>query len=102
MMLNKRSSTEIPPELRFLCYDIENIRKLTTLLIIHIMRGDVQMSNIIKNGYNTDEITRNLGNRRIKIENLTPRNADSLELKNRISSELYEVYCKYSVSSKEF
>ncbi len=58
------------------------------------------MSNISKNGFNTDETIRNFGNRTIKIENLTPLNADSVELKNRIHSELYEVYCKYSVSSK--
>ena len=59
------------------------------------------MTNISKNEYNTDETIRNFGNRRIRIENLTPRNADSVELKNRILSELYEGYCKYSVRSKE-
>lgn len=59
------------------------------------------MSNIIKNGYNADETTRDFGNRTIKIKNLTPENVNSVELKNRISGELYEIYCKYSVGSKE-
>lgn len=51
--------------------------------------------------YHTNETTRNFGDRTIIVENLTPENTKSDELKSRISSDLFEIYRKYPVNSKK-
>lgn len=59
------------------------------------------MPNNMKISYHTNETTRNFGDRVITVENLTPENTKPDELKSRISSELFEIYRKYPVSSKK-
>lgn len=55
--------------------------------------------DIDKNGYSADENVYVLGNKIIKIENLTPIEENVSEVKfKKIEEELYDVFSKYNIN----